>query len=92
MQKNHFPGWRDFPADAQLGICSMAWACGPGFPAIFKNFAGFANKNDWVNAAKCAKIREAGNPGIKPRNEKNQKCFANAVVVVTHAGSRRSQC
>ncbi len=26
-----FPGFPTFPADAQLAICSMAWAVGPGF-------------------------------------------------------------
>lgn len=26
-----FTNWDEFPADAQLGIFSMAWACGPGF-------------------------------------------------------------
>lgn len=88
MEALYFPDWRNIPADAQLGICSMAWACGPGFPALFKNFTRFANQQDWVNAALCAKIREAGNPGIIPRNERNRLCFANAAVVVANEMDR----
>ncbi|MBN1606609.1 MAG: hypothetical protein JW940_08235 [Polyangiaceae bacterium] len=84
MEACHFPDWRNMPADAQLGICSMAWACGPGFPAIFKDFTRFANQQDWVNAALCAKIRETGNPGVVPRNQRNQLCFRNAAIVVAN--------
>lgn len=88
MAARHFPSWSDFPADAQLAICSMAWACGPGFPATFKNFTRFATKQDWPNAALCAKIREAGNPGIVPRNRHNQTCFANAATVIANGMDR----
>lgn len=84
MKGRYFPDWLDFPADAQLAICSMAWACGAGFPATFTNFTRFANKQDWVNAALCAKIREAGNPGIVPRNKHNQTCFRNASIVIAN--------
>src|SRR6187549_2842998 len=61
--KKAFPNWDKWPADAQLCAFSMAWAVGAGFPGIFKNFTGFANKGDWDNAAKCAAIKTEGNPG-----------------------------
>ena len=82
LERHHFPDWRDFPADAQLAICSMAWACGPGFPRIFKNFARFASLQQWANAKACCTIREAGNPGVVPRNVANRFCFDNAARVV----------
>lgn len=76
-----FPGWDDFPADAQLGIFGMAWACGPGFWRKFTNFQGFALKGDWLNALRCAKIREQGNPGVVPRNAQVALCLANAAEI-----------
>ena len=78
--KKHLPSWDSFPADAQLCCMSMAWACGPGFPITFKNFAKFANLHDWANAAKCAAIRTEGNPGIVPRNAQNSLCMVNAAA------------
>lgn len=77
----YFPDWDTFPADAQLAIMAMAWACGAGFPKAFTNFAGFVLERDWANAAKCAKIREDGNPGIHPRNLQVQLCLANAAAI-----------
>lgn len=79
--KHYFPDWDNFPADAQLAIMAMAWACGAGFPKTFTNFAAFVLKRDWVNAAKCAKIREQGNPGVHPRNLQVQLCLANAAAI-----------
>lgn len=79
--RHYFPAWDTFPADAQLAIMAMAWACGAGFPATFKTFAAFVLKRDWANAAKCAKIREDGNPGVHPRNLQVQLCLANAAAI-----------
>lgn len=79
--RHYFPGWDSFPADAQLAIMAMAWACGAGFPSTFKTFAAFVLKRDWANAAKCAKIREQGNPGVHPRNLQVQLCLANAAAI-----------
>lgn len=79
--KHFFPAWDDFPADAQLAIMAMAWACGAGFPETFTNFSSFVLKRDWVNAARCAKIREDGNPGVHPRNLQVQLCLANAAAI-----------
>lgn len=41
--RRDFRHWDGMPADAQLAICSMAWALGAGFAATFKNFARAAN-------------------------------------------------
>jgi len=92
LKKNHFPQWDTYPADAQLGIMSMAWACGPGFPGKFKNFARCVLASNWAAAAQLddpsnaksnwsGKIREAGNPGVVPRNKHNRLCFQNAALV-----------
>jgi hypothetical protein len=78
----HFPGWDGFPADAQLGICSMAWAVGPAFAIKFTNFARAVNAGDWLGAQASCKIREQGNPGVVPRNARNRHCFENAARVV----------
>lgn len=82
MKRHHFPAIDDYPADAQLGLLSMAWACGPGFPRTFKNFALSVVNGDWEGAAAACKIREAGNPGVVPRNKANRTCFGNAAIVV----------
>lgn len=79
--RHYFPAWDTFPADAQLAIMAMAWACGAGFPKTFVTFAHFVLKRDWANAAKCAKIREDGNPGVHPRNLQVQLCLANAAAI-----------
>jgi hypothetical protein len=83
-----YPNWDDFPADAQLGCLSMAWAVGPGFPRIFANFSRYAVQQDWGNAKLCATIKTAGNPGVIPRNENNEICFGNAAIVVQYALDR----
>lgn len=79
--RHYFPAWDSFPADAQLAIMAMAWACGAGFPKTFTNFAAFVLKRDWASAGKCAKIREDGNPGVHPRNLQVQLCLANAAAI-----------
>lgn len=76
--KHYFPSWDSWPADAQLAVMAMAWACGAGYPAKFPNFTTFARVSDWLNAAKCAEINATGNPGIVPRNKQVQLCLANA--------------
>lgn len=78
---HHFPLFDEFPADAQLGIMSMAWAVGPGFPTKFPTFAGFAKRQAWEDAIEHCSIRTEGNPGVIPRNRANRVCFANAEIV-----------
>ncbi len=70
-----FPTFEDFPADAQLGIHSISWACGAGFPEFFPKFTKAAKAGDWLTCAKECKIKEANNAGLKPRNWANRKLF-----------------
>lgn len=77
-----FPGWDAWPADAQLGALSMAWAVGPGFPKIFSNFTRYANEGDWLAAKVSCKIKATNNPGLVPRNRHNELCFDNAATVL----------
>ena len=76
-----FHNWDIMPADAQLAIMLIAWACGPAFAKTFTTFAKFVNQRDWLNAAKCATINAKGNPGIVPRNAQIQLCLANAAAI-----------
>lgn len=78
---HYFPFFEKFPADAQLGIMSMAWAVGPGFPAKFQIFKACVLAGDWLGARDACTIRETGNPGVVPRNAANRVCFANAEIV-----------
>lgn len=92
MQAHFFADFEDWPADAQLALLLMAWACGPGFPAIFKTFTAFAKKRAWADAAKCAKIKVGTpghsdyNPGIVPRNAQIALCLANATEIDSDDG------
>lgn len=80
--RGYFPDWDMFPADAQLGICSMAWAVGAGFPVLFPNFTADAVIQDWLGAREHCAIRSEGNPGVIARNAANRICFANAAAVL----------
>ena len=64
-----FAGYEDYPADAQLGILSMAWALGPAFD--FPAFHAACEAGDWVTASQECHIRDA-NPA---RNTANQELF-----------------
>lgn len=77
--------FRDFdnwPADAQLAILSMAWAMGPGNLHKWTLFAGGCERKDFDTAAANCRMREAGNPGVIPRNKANAQLFQNAAAVV----------
>lgn len=70
-----FPDWESWPAAAQLGVLSMAWAMGAGFTKKWPKFTAACRALDWAKAAAECKMREAGNPGIVPRNKKNAELF-----------------
>jgi GH24 family phage-related lysozyme (muramidase) len=78
------PSFPTIPADAQLGILSMAWAVGAGFNRKFPTFTKAALAGDWFAAHSSCTIREAGNPGVVPRNRANRVCFMNANLVAQH--------
>jgi GH24 family phage-related lysozyme (muramidase) len=75
-----FPGWDGFPADAQMGILSMAWAMGDGefTAAKWPKFTAAANAGDWDTAA--AESQMAPTPGIVARNAANELLFHNAAT------------
>jgi hypothetical protein len=82
------PWFQDFdtwPADAQLGLLSMAWAMGPAGPGTFPSFRAACQRLDFNTAAAQCKMNEAGNPGVVPRNQANFTLFSNAATVVAGA-------
>jgi GH24 family phage-related lysozyme (muramidase) len=79
--KRTFPDFDAWPADAQLGVLSMAWAMGPGFPANWKTFTAAVKAGDWAKATANCKMNETGNAGLVPRNKANALLFSNAGVV-----------
>lgn len=82
-----FPQLDDWPADAQLGLMSMAWALGPAFPPQWPKFATACRAQDFELAAAECTMREAGNPGVVPRNAANRTLFTNASRVLSLGAS-----
>jgi Putative peptidoglycan binding domain len=75
-ERPDFVGFDDWPADGQLGLLSMAWAMGPLFR--FPKFQSAAAAGDWKTMAAECRMVEAGNPGVIPRNVRNQLLFTIA--------------
>lgn len=80
-----FQGFDTWPADAQLGLLSMAWAMGPAGPGGFPNFRAACQRLDFNAAAAECRMNEAGNPGLVPRNNANVALFSNAAIVLAGA-------
>jgi len=73
------PGW---PWQAQLAVCSWAWAVGAmaqGWP----RFEAALHAQDWTTAAEQCRIRDADNPGVTPRNAENRRLFLDAAAGAT---------
>jgi hypothetical protein len=87
-----FQDFDTWPADAQLGLLSMAWAMGPAGPGNFPSFRAACQRLDFNTAAAQCKMNEAGNPGVVPRNQANFTLFSNAAIVVANAGQAGLQC
>jgi GH24 family phage-related lysozyme (muramidase) len=77
-----FPNW---PADAQLGLLSMAWAMGSGFGPGFPRFAQACSAGDFATAAADCQMNAAGNPGLVRRNTANQQAFTFAANAIAQA-------
>lgn len=79
----HYPTYNQWPADAQLGLLSMAWAMGPAFH--FPRFQAAVNRAvpDFNAASQQCLIYDPGNP-IGGRNGANQLLFKNAATVLAH--------
>jgi hypothetical protein len=76
-----FPNYPTWPADAQLGLISMAWGLGAGFN--YPKFVAAVSKNppDFVTAANESGMHDAsGRPNV-PRNAANRQLFLNAAAV-----------
>lgn len=77
-----FPDFEDLPADAQMGIHSMAWAMGCGAFWHFPKFRAAILRGDYAAAAAECRMNDEHNPGLVPRNVANKKLFENASSVV----------
>lgn len=84
------PSYKDFqhwPADAQLGLLSMAWALGmPKLKTGWPDFRAACEKQDFTTAASECHILTVDNPGVIPRNTHNKRLFNNAAAVLAHDG------
>jgi hypothetical protein len=74
----HFDSW---PADAQMGLLSMSFAMGAEKFAEFPKFCAAAARQDWATCANECKMRDADNPGVRPRNAADLLLFQNAAAV-----------
>jgi GH24 family phage-related lysozyme (muramidase) len=72
------PAFRNWPADAQLAIHSMAWAMGTGFLAKFPRFLRYCFVGDWKSASRECLMNTTNNKGLIVRNHANQKLFLAA--------------
>jgi hypothetical protein len=77
-----FSNFDTWPADAQMGLLSMAWAMGPAGPGAFPNFRAACQNLEFSVAAAQCQMNETGNPGLIPRNRANFALFSNAAVVL----------
>ena len=80
QQRAEFAAFEDWPADAQLGLLSMAWAMGPGFQ--FPKFQAACASLDFTTAASECQMSETGNAGLHRRNEANRQLFLAAADAV----------
>jgi hypothetical protein len=82
--RQRYPGFETWPADAQLGALSRAWAMGPY--ARSPRFDEVVNQRrpDFRKAAREGRMDATGNPGLAPRNEANRQLFTNAANALDH--------
>ena len=74
-----FQAFDDAPADAQLGLMSMAWGMGPMF--AFPNFQKAVAAGQWAEASsECRFQPDVGT--ITIRNDRDQQLFLNAATVI----------
>lgn len=83
--RRRFPDWDQWPADAQLAVLSLAWACGPAFR--YPRLAGHLKAQDWRAAATETDIRP-DHGTIRKRNEWMRLCYENAARVYDTMGDR----
>lgn len=87
LERAHFPEFATYPADAQLGILSLAWAAGSDWPRKFPRCKAAVLARDWLTAVREGQLstiaadKKTPNPGVIPRNRAQRLCFANAYGV-----------
>ena len=74
-----FSDFEEWPADAQLGLLSMAWAMGPGFGPNFPHFSQAIAAEDFSTAAGDCAMDTTGNAGLNRRNAADRQAFLYAV-------------
>lgn len=76
--RSAFPTYDSMPADAQLGLHSMAWAAGPYFYKTFPSFTRAVNNGDYGTAAVQSHMQ-----GLNAdRQDANLALFQNAEEVL----------
>jgi hypothetical protein len=70
-----FAGLEEWPADAQLGLMSMAWAMGAGFGPHFPNFSHACAARDFATAATDCEMDASANPALARRNAADRQAF-----------------
>lgn len=78
---SQFPEFPLWPADAQFGILSMAWAAGPHIFQGFPKFSHACREREFSVAAAECRLDDSENPGLHPRNVANRTMFINAAQV-----------
>lgn len=81
-KQTSFQNFESWPADAQLGLLSMAWAMGPNAFTTWKKFTSACAAQDFDTASAECKMKEEGNPGVIPRNKADSTLFRNAAIVI----------
>lgn len=77
--ETRFPAYPTWPADAQLGVLSLSWACGPAFR--FPKCEAALRMQDFRTAAiESFMPEERTIGGLRPRNKANRILFNNAAV------------
>lgn len=77
LKANGFPNIDSFPADAQMGLLSMAWALGAAFSKGFPKFTAAVDSGNWLTAALESHISN----GTISRNAANALMFTNAGAI-----------
>lgn len=75
-----FPAYPTWPAAAQLGTLSLAWACGAAFH--FPLLEAALRRLDFHLAAVECAMNTTGNAGLRPRNENDHQLFLEAATVL----------
>jgi hypothetical protein len=79
-----FAAFEAWPADAQLGLLSMAWAMGPNFEPKFPKFSAACAIQDWTTAANQCQMNDTPMPTA--RNAATKQAFLYAEQVYSANG------